>query len=81
LVKNVTVNKDNIQLFKEKVLKIENTSGLSFVNLKSSPEEFDALYPGEGCITLNILGTCSINDFNQMGQILIKDYEVVRKVE
>lgn len=81
VVKNVIVNKDNIQLFKEKVLKIENANGLSFVNLKSSPEEFEALYPGEGCITLNILGTCSINDYNQMGQIIIKDYEIVRKAE
>lgn len=81
LIKNVTVNKDNIFLYKEKVLKIENQNGISFVNLSSNQEEFDALYPNDGYVNLNIIGTCSINDFNQMGQIKIKDYEVVRKGE
>lgn len=81
LIKNVTVNKDNIFLYKEKVLKIENQNGISFVNLSSNQEEFDALYPNDGYVNLNIIGTCSINDFNQMGQIKIKDYEIVRKGE
>ena len=81
LIKNVIINKDNIWLYKEKVLKIENQQGISFVNLSSNQEEYDALYPNDGYVTLNIIGTCSINDFNGMGQIKIKDYEVVRKAE
>ena len=81
LVKDVVVTKDNLNLFKDKVLKIENENGLSFVNLKSNPEEYQSLYSEMGCVTLNIIGTCSINDYNQMGQILIKDYEIVRKAE
>lgn len=81
LIKNVTVTKDNLFLYKEKVLKIENQNGLSFVNLSSNQEEYDSLWTETGYITLNIIGSCSINDFNQMGQIKIKDYEVVRKGE
>lgn len=81
LIKNVVINKENIFLFKEKVLKIENQEGISFVNLSSNQEEYDNLFPGDGCVTLNIIGSCSINDFDGKGQIKIKDYEVVRKAE
>lgn len=43
LIKNVTVTKDNLWLFKEKVLKIENPQGLTFVNLSSNTEEYENL--------------------------------------
>ena len=81
MVKNVSIHKDNLFLFKEKVLKIEHPTGLSFVNLSSNPDEFELLKPEteEGFVTINLIGTCSINDYNQMGQIKIKDYEIVKQ--
>ena len=80
LVKNIVVTKDNLHLFKDVVLKIDGPS-ISYAKLGSNKEEFEALYSEMGCVTINIIGTCSINDYDQAGQILIKDFEIVRKAE
>ena len=82
LIKDVIVTKDNLFLFKEKVLKIglEDLS-LGFVNFNSNQEEFNNLYSEMGYVKLNIIGTCGINDYDQTAQIKIIDYEVVGKAE
>ena len=80
LIQNVVVTKDNLHLYKEKVLKIDGPE-VTYVNLSSNLDEFNSLYSETGCVTINIVGTCSINDWNNSAQVLIKDYEIVRKAE
>lgn len=79
-IQNVVVNKDNLHLYKEKVLKIDGPD-VTYVNLSSNPDEFNSLYSELGCVTINIIGICSINDWDNSAQVLIKDYEIVRKAE
>jgi len=77
--KNVSVTKNNIKLFGT-TLKINLLDNLSIVKFKSSQDEFDNLYPGEGCTILDIVGRCVRNTGWDNGpEIIIEDYNIVRK--
>ena len=54
---------------------------ISLVKFRSSEEEFENICPNSdlGCVTINIIGTCDINAWNDKPQILIEDYEIVKK--
>lgn len=49
------------------------------MKFKSSIEEFESLCPEVGCVNINVVGTCNINEWNGLvtPQVLIEDYEIV----
>ena len=79
VIENVVLNKDNLSLMKGKVLKITSpyTSDLCFIKMGSNQEEFESLYSETGYVTINLIGFCEKNSYNNKPQIVIKNYEVV----
>lgn len=79
-LKNVSITKENIHLYNT-TLKIE-TNGISIIKFKSSQEEFDTLYPGEGCTIIDVVGRCMRNTgWDNSAEIIMEDYNIVRKQE
>lgn len=79
-IEHVNVTADNLALMKS-TLKITLPNGISCIKFRSNEEEYQSLFSPEGCVTINIIGTCSINNYfgNKTPQILIEDYEIVDK--
>ena len=78
-IKDLSITKDNIQLMKGTTLKIM-TSGepdISFIKFKVTEQEFEILSPSDlGCVTIDVIGVCERNSYNDKPQIIIKDYEI-----
>jgi hypothetical protein len=64
-------------------LKITLPNKISLIKFGSNEDEFNTLYPGEGCVELNIIGRCNKNTWNgyTYPQIYIEDYEVIDRVK
>ena len=83
VLEKVQITKDNLSLMspdRNPTLKIQLPNGTSLIKFKSSQEEYESLKaPDMGAITINIVGTCAINEWNGKisPQIIIEDYEVV----
>ena len=78
-VENLNITADNIQLMKGTTLKIM-TSGepdVSFIKFKVTEQEFENLNPSAaGCVTIDVIGVCERNSYNDKPQIIIKDYKI-----
>ena len=76
-ISDLVITKDNIQLMKGTTLKIM-TSGepdISFIKFKVTEQEFEILSPSDlGCVTIDVIGVCERNSYNDKPQIIIKDY-------
>lgn len=82
VVEGIKVHKDNIRILspdKNPTLKIMLPNGINFMKFKSSEEEYDKLYSELGYVTINIVGECERNIWNNKisPQVMIKDYEIV----
>ena len=66
---------------KKPTLKIILPGNLTLIKFGSSKEEFDNLYKETGCITINAVGTCNLNEWNGnfSPQIIIEEYEIINK--
>lgn len=83
-IENITVTKDSLILMspdKKPTLKITLSNGLTLIKFGSSQEEYNNLYSELGCVIINIVGTCNLNEWNGNinPQIFIEDYEIVSK--
>lgn len=85
-IEGVKVSASNFKLMspdKKPTIKIAS-NGVDFIKFKSHYEEYNKLLDliGEGYITLNIVGSCNKNEWdnNIYPQIIIKDYEVIEVV-
>lgn len=81
-VESIKVHKDNIRILspdKNPTLKIMLPNGINFMKFRSSEEEYDKLYSELGYVTINIVGECERNIWNNKisPQVMIKDYEIV----
>lgn len=81
-VEGIKVHKDNIRILspdKNPTLKITLPNGINFMKFRSSEEEYDKLYSELGYVTINIVGECERNIWNNKisPQVMIKDYEIV----
>lgn len=81
-VEDIKVHKDNIRILspdKNPTLKIMLPNGINFMKFRSSEEEYDKLYSELGYVTINIVGECERNIWNNKisPQVMIKDYEIV----
>ena len=80
-IKNVSITNDKIHLFGS-TLKIDLAENISAIKFKSSQDEFDSLNPNSGCIIIDLIGRCMRNTGWDNGpQIIIEDYNIVRKQE
>jgi hypothetical protein len=52
---------------------------VSLIKFKSSEEEYERLYSDLGCVIIDIVGKCDINEWrgNVTPQIKIEDYSIV----
>lgn len=77
-VSNLVITTDNIQLMKGTTLKItiSGEPDISLIRFRSSEEEFETLCPKTdlGCVTIDVIGVCERNSYNDKPQIIIKDY-------
>ena len=83
-VEGIKVHKDNIRILspdKNPTLKIMLPNGINFMKFRSSEEEYDKLYSELGYVTINIVGECERNIWNNKisPQVMIKDYEIVNR--
>ena len=81
-VEGIKVHKDNIRILspdKNPTLKIMLPNGINVMKFRSSEEEYDKLYSELGYVTINIVGECERNIWNNKisPQVMIKDYEIV----
>lgn len=84
-LENIQLTPKNLTLMspdKNPTLKIQLPNGTSLIKFRSSKEEYESLLASElGCVTVNIVGTCNINEWNGKinPQIQIEDYEIIGK--
>lgn len=83
-IENIQVRGTNLTLMspdKKPTLKIILPGNLSLIKFGSSQEEYENLYSESGCVTINIVGTCNLNEWNGnfSPQIIIQDYEIISK--
>ena len=81
VIENVVLNKDNLSLMKGKVLKITSpyAPDINFIKMGSNQQEFESLYSETGYVTINLIGFCERNNYNNKPQIVIKNYEVINR--
>lgn len=81
VIENLNVSKDNLTLMKGTTLKIipSGEPDLSAIKFKVSEQEYENLYSEAGCVTINVLGVCERNTWNNKPQIIIKDYEITNR--
>ena len=85
VIENVHISKDNLTLMspdKKPTLKITLPNGLTLIKFKSSQEEFDKLYLKNGCVIVNVVGTCNLNEWNGIinPQIIVEEYEEINRL-
>ena len=83
-IQNLQIESSRISLLspdKSPTLKITLSNDLTLIKFRSSQEEYDNLYSETGCVTLNAVGTCNLNEWQGKlsPQIVIEDYEIVSK--
>lgn len=66
---------------KNPTLRITLPGDLTLIKFGSSQEEYDSLYSEMGCVTINVVGTCNLNEWNGKfyPQVKIEDYEIISK--
>ena len=79
VIENIKLTSDKVQLMKGTTLKIipSATSDLSAIKFKVSEQEYENLYSEAGCVTINVLGVCEKNTWNNKPQLIIQDYEII----
>ena len=76
-IKDLVITKDNLQLMKGTTLKITAPAepDISLIRFRSSEQEYEILCaPDLGCVTIDVIGVCERNSYNDKPQIIIKDY-------
>lgn len=83
VIENVKVTSDKLQLMKGTTLKIIPSTDvdISAIKFKVSEQEYENLYSEAGCVTINVLGVCERNTWNNKPQLIIEDYEIVNRQE
>ena len=76
-VKDLVITKGFVQLMKGTTLKIMTPGDpdVSFIKFRSSEQELEILSPPDlGCVTIDVIGVCERNSYNDKPQIIIRDY-------
>ena len=82
LIKNLHVNASNLDFLKGTTIKItpqNRIDGLSYILFKTDESVYETLYSEHGVVTIDVVGKCSRNDWNMSPQIIIEDFEIVKR--
>lgn len=81
-IQNFPLTSSNLDLLKGTTLKISfDDKRLSMIKFGSDEDEFMNLFSEYGCVLVNIVGRCCMNDWDNSPQIKIEDYEIVGRKE
>lgn len=86
-LENLVIQPSNVSLMsrdKNPTLKIDLSNGVSLIKFRSSEEEFASLTRNpSGSVSINVIGTCKVNEWNGIvsPQIEIEDYEIVGEMK
>lgn len=78
-IADLVITKGNIQLMKGTTLKIMTPGepDVAFIKFKVTEQEYEILTPPDlGCVTIDVIGVCERNSYNDKPQIIIKDYYI-----
>ena len=80
-VRNLPVSALNLDFLKGTTIKISpsNMEGLTYIMFKVDESVYNNLYTETGVVTIDLVGTCARNDWDGKPQIIMKDFEIVRK--
>ena len=80
-IQGVEVTKDNIQLMKSNTVKITLPNGVNMIKFNMPEEDYNQLYSTTGEVTINVVGKCNVNYWNnyEYPQILIENFEIIKK--
>lgn len=86
VIENLKLNRNNVVYYPKEAtgtLKIKLPNDLDLIKFNVSPEEYKTLYSETGCIVVNIIGTCKLNEFlgNTNPEIFITDYEIINTIQ
>lgn len=84
LIKNIVITPENVRLMGKNQdtirIDIPSNDDISLIKFKITDDDKDYLLIEEGCVTINIIGTCDINTWNgAYPQVYIKDYEIINR--
>lgn len=82
VIKGIRVTANNLHLMakdRNPTLKIDLKDNIKAIKFKSGEEEYNNLYTKQGCVIIDILCKCEINEYcgNINPQLIIQDYEIV----
>lgn len=82
VIKGIRVTANNLHLMardRNPTLKIDLKDNIKAIKFKSGEEEYNSLYTEQGCVVIDILCRCEINEYcgNINPQLIIQDYEIV----
>lgn len=82
VIKKLKITPQNIQLLgaKKNTWKISLNDNLSLIKFGITEEDFNSLIEPFGCVYIDLIGTCEINDWDNSPQINVIDYEIVNRV-
>lgn len=86
VIENLKLNRNNVIYYPKETtgtLKIKLPNDLDLIKFNVSPEEYKTLYSETGCVVVNIIGTCKLNEFlgNINPEIFITDYEIINTMQ
>ena len=86
VLKNIKITKDNLKMMspdKNPTLKIVLNNGINLIKFRITKEEYENLKSDYGCKTINVIGKCEQNSWNNIitPQVIIKDYELAQNIE
>lgn len=83
-VEGIRVCASNLYLMsrdKNPTLKITLPNGVACIKFKSNDEEFNELFSESGCVVINLVGKCELNEYNGLitPQIIIENYDIISR--
>lgn len=81
VVENVVITKDNLQVMKANTIKFSLSGNIEAIKFKVSDQEIDDLSTYTGCVVINVLGVVEKNSWNNLPQLIVRDYEIINKQE
>lgn len=82
VIKGIRITANNLHLMakdRNPTLKIDLKDNIKAIKFKSGEKEYNNLYTEQGCVVIDILCKCEINEYcgNINPQLIIQDYEIV----
>ena len=82
LIRNLHIHASNIEFLKGKAIKItpaNRDDNLSYIMFTTDETIYEGLRSEYGLVTIDLVGTCARNTYNGQPQIIIQDFEIVKK--